>query len=148
MPLIFVDTDNSNLKDKLYNGNKAGQSAAAKAEGKMQAVVKRIIDKAAGFTTTKFDHAKGYVIRLEISKLEVNEADHKTKCSLSGSIVNYPKTVNLKGAKADKMLSTGWSGSAWADGTSEGSLLDCVESIAESMMAKAVPIMRADFLKR
>lgn len=87
MPSIFVGTDNSDPKDKLYNGLKAGQSAA-KAEGKMQAVMKRIIDKAAGFTTTKFDNAKGYVISLEISKLEV--ANHQTKCSLSGSIVRYP----------------------------------------------------------
>jgi hypothetical protein len=145
MPAIFVDTDNSNATAKLYNGLKAGQSAA-KAEGKMQAVVKRIVDKAAGFTTTKVGNPKGYVIRLEISKLEV--ADHKTKCSLSGSIVRYPKGVTMKGAAGEEMLSTGWGGSAMADGTSEGSLLDCVEAVAESMMAKAVPIMSNDFLKR
>jgi hypothetical protein len=146
MPLIFVDTDNSNLKDKLYNGKKAGASAGPKAEAKMQAVVKRIIDKSAGFTTAKFANAKGYAIRLEISKLEV--ADHKTECSLSGSIVRYPKLVTKRGAKGDDMLSLGWKGSAAADGTSEGALLDCVEAIAESMMAKGIPIMRADFLKR
>lgn len=145
MPPIFVNTDNSDPKDKLYNGAKAGPSAA-KAEGKMQAVVKRIIDKAAGFTTTKFADAKGYAVRLEISKLEV--ADYKTKCSLSGSIVRYPKGVNKTGAKGDEMLSLGWGGSATADGTSEGSLLDCVESIAESMMAKGVPVMSTDYLKR
>jgi hypothetical protein len=145
MPLIFVDTDNSDPKDKLYNGLKAGQSAA-KAEGKMQAVVKRIIDKAPGFTITKFANAKGYAIRLEISKLEV--ADHKTKCSLSGSIVRYPKGVTKKGAKGDEMLSTGWGGSATADGTSEGSLLDCVEAITESMLAKGIPVMSADYPKR
>lgn len=142
---IFVDTNNTDPSGKLYNGSKAGQSAA-KAEGKMQAVVKKIIDKAAGFTTAKMGDSKGYVVRLEISKLEV--ADHKTKCSLSGSIVRYPKGVTMKGAKGEEMLSTGWGGSATADGTSEGSLLDCVESIAESMMAKAVPIMSADYLKR
>jgi hypothetical protein len=145
MPPIFVDTDNSNPKDKLYNGSKAGQSAA-KAEVKMQAVVKRVIDKAAGFTTTRSGNAKGYAIRLEISKLEV--ADHKTKCTLSGSIVRYPKTVTMKGAKGDEMLSLGWGGSATADGTSEGSLLDCVEAIAESMLPKSVAVMSADFLKR
>jgi len=145
MPPIFVDTDNSNTKDKLYDGSKAGQ-AAAKVEGKMQAVVKRVIDKAAGFTTTKSSNAKGYVIRLEISKLEI--ADHKTKCSLSGAIVKYPKIVTHTGAKGDAMLSTGWSGSATADGTTEASLLDCVEAIAESMVPRSVPIMSADYLKR
>ena len=145
MPAIFVDTDNSNPKEKLYNGVKAGQSAA-KVEDKMQAVVKKIIDKAAGFTTTKFNNAKGYVIRLEISKLEV--ANHKTKCTLSGSIVRYPKGVTKKGAKGDEMLSLGWGGSATADGTSEGSLLDCVEAVAESMVPKSLPVMTADYPKR
>ena len=145
MPQIFVDTDNSNTKDKLYNGSKAGQSAA-KAEEKMQAVVKKTIDKAAGFTTTKSDNSTGYVIRLEISKLEV--ADHKTKCTLSGSIVRYPKGATKSRGKGDVMLTSGWNGSATADGTSEGSLLDCVEAVAESMMTKAVPIMSADYLKR
>src|SRR5262245_19430905 len=120
MPAIFVDTDNSNSKDKLYNGSKAGQSAS-KAEGSMHAVVKRIIDKAPGFTTVKDANSKGYSIRLEITKLDV--ADHKTKCTLAGSIVRYPKGVTKKGAKGDEMLSLGWGGSAMADGTSEGSLL-------------------------
>jgi hypothetical protein len=145
MASIFVDTDNSDPKNKLYNGSKAGNSSA-KVEGKLQAVVKRIIDKTAGFSTVKVANAKGYTIRLEISKLEV--ADHKTKCSLAGSIVRYPKGVTMKGAKGDEMLSLGWGGSATADGTTEGSLLDCVEAVAESMMAKGVPIMSADFMKR
>jgi hypothetical protein len=142
---IFVDTDNSDAKNKLYDGSKAG-SSAAKAEGKMQAVVKKIIEKAAGFTTTKMGNAKGYTIRLEISKLEV--ADRKTKCSLSGSILRYPKNVTMKRGKGDEMVSLGWGGNAAADGTSEASLLDCVEAITESMMAKGVPTMTADFAKR
>jgi len=145
MSLIFVDTDNTNVTSKLYKGAKAGQ-AAAKAEGKMQTVVKRIIDKAAGFTTTKFDKAKGYAIRLEVSK--VDTANHKTNCSLSGSIVRYPPTATLKRGAGEEMVSTSMSGSATADGTSEGSLLDAIEAIAESLVTKSVPIMRADYLKR
>jgi hypothetical protein len=142
---IFVDTDNSDPKNKLYNGSKAGQ-AAAKVEAKMQSVVKGILDKTAGYTTAKMGDPKGYTIRLEISKLDT--ADHKTKCSLSGSIVRYPKGVTMKGAKGDEMLSLGWSGSAEATGTTDGSLLDCVEAIIESMMKKGIPIMTADFPKR
>jgi hypothetical protein len=145
MPAIFVDTDNNDPNKKLYNGLKAG-SSAAKAEGKMQAVVKRLIDKAAGFTTTKFDKAKGYAIRLEVSKVEV--ADHKTTCRLSGSIVRYPPTVTMKRGAGEKMVSTSMSSGATADGTSEGSLLDAVEAIAESLVTQSLPIMRADFLKR
>lgn len=141
---IFVDTDHG-PSNKLYNGSKAG-SSASKAEGKMQAVVKKIIDKTAGFTTVKDASAKGYTVRLEIAKLEV--ADHKTKCTLSGSIVRYPKGVTMQGAKGDEMLSLGWGGSATADGTNEGALLDCVEAVAESMIGKGVPVMRSDMLKR
>jgi len=142
---IFVDTDNSDPKNKLYNGSKAGNSAA-KVEAKMQSVVKKILDKTPGFTTTKMGNAKGYTIRLEISKLDT--ANHKTKCSLSGSIVRYPKGVTMKGAKGDEMLSLGWSGSAEADGTSEGSLLDCVEAITESMMKNGIRTMNADWAKQ
>ncbi|MGH7580585.1 MAG: hypothetical protein ACREM9_10470 [Gemmatimonadales bacterium] len=145
MAQIFVDTDNSNAGSKLFKAPLAGQ-AAGKAEAKMQAVVKRIIDKSAGFTTTKFDKAKGYAIRLQVSKLDV--ANHKTNCSLSGSIVRYPPTVTMKRGAGEEMVSTSMSGSATADGTSEGSLLDAVEAIAESLVTKSVPIMRADFLKR
>jgi hypothetical protein len=145
MSLIFVDTNNSNAKNKLYNGAKAGSSAAT-AEGKMQTVVTRIIDKAAGFTTTKFDKAKGYAIRLEVAKVDV--ADHKTKCSLSGSIVRYPPTATLNRGQGEEMVSTSMSGGATADGTSEASLLDAIEAVAESLVTKSIPIMRADYLKR
>ena len=144
MALIFVDTDHG-LKNKLYNAVKAGKSAAT-AEGKMQQVVKRVIDKAAGFTTKKSDQAKGYATRLKVSKVEI--VGHQTKCSLSGSIVRYPPTVTKKGDKGEEMVSTSMTGSATADGTSEGSLLDCIEAIAESLVSKSVPIMKADYLKR
>jgi hypothetical protein len=113
----------------------------------MQATVKKILDKTAGFTTTKIANAKGYTIRMEVSKLDVGGGS--TKCSLSGSIVRYPKGVTMKGGKGDEMLSLGWSGSGEASGTSEGSLLDCVEAVAESMMTKnGIPTMNNDFLKR
>jgi hypothetical protein len=63
----------------------------------MQKVVKRVIDKAPGFTTTEFDKAKGYAIRLMVSQVEI--ARHQTKCSRSGSIVRYPPSVTMKGEK-------------------------------------------------
>ena len=55
-----------------------------------------------------------------------------TKCTLSGSIARYPKGVTMQGAKGDEMLSLGWGGSATADGTNQGALLDCVEAVAEA----------------
>lgn len=145
MPPIFVDTDNSDPSKKLYKGLNAGKSAAT-AEAKMQAVVKRIVDKAAGFTTTKFDKAKGYALRLEVSK--VDTAGHRTSCTLSGSIVRYPPTVTMKRGTGEEMVTTNMSSGATADGTSEGSLLDAIEAIAENLVTKSVPIMRADYLKR
>lgn len=145
MPLIFVDTDNTDLKNKLFNGLKAGKSAA-KAEEKMQKVVKKIIDKTAGFTTSKSENAKGYAIRLTVSKVEAG--GHKTKCSLSGSIVRYPPTVTMKGDKGEEMVSTSMTGNGTVDGTSEGAVLDCIEAIAEDLVTKSVPIMRTDYVKR
>jgi hypothetical protein len=145
MPLIFVDTSNTDPKRKLFNGLKAGNSAA-KAEEKMQKAVKRIIDKAAGFTTTKAENAKGYAIRLTVSKVEA--AAHQTKCSLSGSIVRYPPAVTMKGDKGEEMVSTSMTGNGTVDGTSEGAVLDCIEAIAEELATKSVPIMRTDFVKR
>jgi len=134
---IFVDTD-----IKLYKGSKAGNSAPA-AAGKMQKVVKGIIDKAAGFTTKKTDPVKGYKIRLEVSK--VVQISGKTQCSLSGSIVRYSADSN--GEEKEEMLSTGMNGNATADGISDASLLDCIEAIAENLASKSVPIMRADIVK-
>jgi len=144
MPPIYVETDNSNAKAKLYDASKAGQ-AATKAEGKIQAVVKKILDKDPGFTTIKSNGAKGYVVKLKLSKLEVE--NYKTKCTLTGEIVRYPKAPSNKG-KGDEMVSLGWHGSATADGTSEGSLVDCVEAIAEGMMPAGIKAMNTDFLRR
>ncbi|MGN6393630.1 MAG: hypothetical protein ACTHM9_15490 [Gemmatimonadales bacterium] len=146
MPNIFVDTAHGPT-NKLYDGSKAG-AASGKAEAKMQAVVKDQIDHAAGFTTVKDANAKGYIVRLEISKVEI--ADHKTKCKMSGSITRYPKGVAMGGAgKGDEMVSLGWGGSAMADGTNESAMLDCVEAITEDMLKKTgINAMRTDFAKR
>lgn len=140
---IYIDTDNSNHKAKLYNASKAG-TAATKVEAKMQAVVKKAVEKA-GFTTAKVPNAKGYSIRLEISNIEVGS---DTKCSLKGSIVRYPRTMTHSQGAGEEMLSVGWGGKATATGTGEGAIIDCVEAIAEDMMAKGVPVMNSDFMKR
>lgn len=146
MPPIFVDTDNSNAKAKLYNGSVAGQSAD-KAEAKMQAIVRATVGKAAGFTTTKSGEAKGYIIRIAITKIE--KPGHETQCTLSGSIVRYPKGVTKSRGAGEEMVNTGtWGNTATASGTSESSLLDCVEAVTESMMKSGIPAMSRDFLKR
>lgn len=146
MPPIFVDVDNSNAQAKLYNGKIAGDSAD-KAEAKMQSVVKKLVEKAPGFTTTKAGSPKGYTIRIAITKIE--RPGHETTCSLSGSIVRYPKGVTMKQGSGEEMVNVGpWGNSATASGTSEGSLLDCVEAVTESMMKSGIGAMNRDFLKR
>jgi len=146
MPAIFVDTAHGPT-NKLYDGSKAGASSG-KAEAKMQAVVKRIIDKTAGFTTVKDANSKGYTVRLEISTLEV--ANRETKCKMSGSITRYPRGVAVGGSgKGDEMVSLGWSGHATATGTDESAMLDCVDAITESMLTKnGISAMRNDMTKR
>jgi hypothetical protein len=140
---IYVNTDNTDTYDKTFNGLRAGK-AQAKAEEKMQNAVKRIVDKANGFTTKTA--GKGYTIKLKIGKVEI--AGSKTKCSLTGFAVRYPPEVNKKGEKSE-VLATGMiAGNAMADGTSDAALLDCVDSIAEDMAGKAIPAMREDMLRR
>ena len=52
MSLIFVNTDNTNFKDKVFVAQLAGENAKA-AEDAMQKIVVKIVGKNAGFTTLK-----------------------------------------------------------------------------------------------
>ena len=63
MALIYVNTDNTNAADKLFNGSKAGEEAKA-VEDVMQKVVVNIVGKNSGFTTTRIANPKGYSIKL------------------------------------------------------------------------------------
>jgi hypothetical protein len=142
-PLIFINTDNTDPKDKLYKGIKAG---GAKAEETMEKTVEKIIDKEAGFTTSSYDNAKGYTIRLTVSSVDIGE--HNVKCELSGAIEIYPPGTTMKRGKGVEMLSTSMTGHASADGTTERSILDCIEAVTESLTNKAIPIMKNDFSRR
>jgi hypothetical protein len=146
MSVIFVNTDNTNLANKLFNGSKAGAEAKA-VEDIMQKVVIKIVGKQAGFTTVKTPNPKGYSIKLEIAKLE--KTQHETSCSLKGELVRYPNsfTVSKKGGAAT-MVSTSFTGSAKAQGMGKFAVADCVEAIVESMIPKAIPAMRQDMLQR
>ncbi len=144
MPLIFVNTDN-NPKDKIYIASSAGKSAM-KAEEKMQQAVKRVVDKAPGFTAVKDGKSRGYTIRLKVAKVTV--ADHKTKCELTGELIRYPETGPNKKNGDGAAVGFNFRGSAAATGTDERSLLDCVEAVAEDMVQKAIPGMRSDMANR
>ena len=140
-PLIFINTDNSDSQDKLYRATKAG---GAKAEELIQKTIKKIVDKAPGFTTNTSDNAKGYTIRLTVA--EVDASGPNVKCSMSGAIKFYPPVATTKRGKGTEMLSTGMTGRASASGST--AVLDCVEAITEDLTNKAIPIMKANFTDR
>src|SRR6478735_4492073 len=145
MSQIFVNTDNSDPKAKIFVATNAGRYAAS-AEAKMEAVVDKIIEKTPGFTTTGDDKAKGYTIRLKVAKVTVG--NQSTKCDITGELVRFPDTESKTGGKGAQMVSTGFTGSANATATNENSLLDCVEAVTEGMVAKAIPAMRSDMSNR
>jgi len=140
-PLIFINTDNSDPHDKIYQATKAG---GAKAEAIIQTTIKKIIDDAAGFTTNTSDNAKGYTIRLTVS--EIDATGPNVKCAMTGAIEFYPPVAIKKGGKGTEMLSTGMTGHANATGST--AVLDCVQAITENLTNKAIPIMKANFADR
>lgn len=146
MSAIFVNTDNTNPKEKLYNGKMAGIEAKA-VEDLMQKVVIKIVGKNPGFTTAKLPNPKGYSIKLEISKLQ--QTAHEVSCSIRGELARYPNSFSVaKKGGAGSMVSTSFNGSAKATGSGKFAVIDCVEAIAEDMVAKAIPAMRQDMLQR
>lgn len=147
MPTIFVDTDNSSPdpKMKLYRGEGAG-AAQFKAEDKIQKTVRKVLDKAADFTWTKFENAKGYSLRLSVAKVDVVKPD--TKCSMTGEILLYPRQKTMKQGEGEEMVALRITGSATASGTGERSILDAVEAICEDLVPKTLKTMRDDYGKR
>lgn len=143
MPLIFVNTDNTNPKEKMFNGALAKENAAA-VEKKMQDMVVKVLSKTPGFTTNTMPNPKGYSIKLKLAKLESTQ--HETKCTITGELLRYPNTYSVKGSGAG-MVSTSFNGSAAATGMGKYAVTECVEAIAESMIGKAIPAMRIDITK-
>ena len=102
MPKIFVNTDNSNPKAKIYEAGKVGKSAAA-AEKKMQEVVTAVVGKAPDFISDKSAVGKGYTIRVKVTKVET--AGSQTTYTVHPEIVRFPSSSG-KGGKGEEMVST------------------------------------------
>ncbi len=145
MPPIYVHADNSDPKNKVFIASLAGKSAQA-AETKMQSTLVKMIGKNAGFTTNKIANPKGYMVVLKVEKLDASNG--QTKCEIKGSIERYPPTVTKSGASGTAMVTTAMSGKATASGADEQAIIDCVEAITESLVAKSMPVMTADMTKR
>jgi hypothetical protein len=151
MPPIFINTDNSDKKHKIYIANAVGEGLG-EAEDKMQAMVIKAFEKASEFTTNKIDNPKGYTLVFKVTKFDT--ADHETSCTINGQILQYPAVTYSKAKGSSKndavivMTSGNWSGSATASGKGKRAMLDCVEAIMESMVPKSIPVMKSDMTRR
>jgi hypothetical protein len=145
MPIIFVNTDNSNHRSKIYKADKVGKSALA-AEKKMHDVVTALVGKTPGFTTSKSVAKKGYTIRIEVTHVVTSGAE-KTY-TLHPEIVRFPSSAG-KGGKGAEMVSTRTKDpTITVQGTSEGLLLDGIEAVTENIVTKSLPLMRIDMARR
>jgi hypothetical protein len=144
MSLIFINTDNSNPKDKIYVAS--ASKSPIKAEARMQKGVRAAVKDSSGFTTEKTEDARGYTIRLKFVKATV--ADQKTKCELSGELIRYPESGPKMKPGDGTSVGFNFTGKGAVGGTDEGALLDCIEGVAKDMVLKAVPGMKSDMANR
>jgi hypothetical protein len=145
MPKIFVNTDNSNSKAKIYEAGKVGKSAAA-AEKKMQEVVTALVTKEPDFVSDKSAIGKGYTIRIKVTKAEA--AGGTTTYTVHPEIVRFPSSSG-KGGKGEEMVSTLTKDpTIQVQGNSEALLLEGVEAVTENIVKKCLPLMRVDMTKR
>jgi len=145
MPKIFVNTDNSNPKAKIYEAGKVGKSAAA-AEKKMQEVVTAVVGKAPDFVSDKSAVGKGYTIRIKVTKVET--AGSQTTYTVHPEIARFPSSSG-KGGKGEEMVSTLTKDpTIGVQGHSEALLLDGIEAVTENIVTKSLPLMRTDMMKR
>lgn len=146
MPKIYVNTDNSNPRAKIYEAGKMGKSAAA-AEKKMQDVVRALIDKEADFVWDKSAVGKGYTIKIKVTNAKT--ASGTTTYTVHYEVVRFPLGTGKGGSKGEFMVSTTTKDlEIQVQGNSEAMLLDGVESVTENIMKKCFPAMRVDMTNR
>ncbi len=145
MPPIFINTNNSDKKHRIYVGDKAG-SAAVPAEDKIKEMVIKIIANEATFTTNNITDPKGYTLFFEVS--EFSGSGGSVDCKITGEILRYPSSATKgHGAKAEKVMVSGeWSGKAQVSG--RDALAQAIEAIMEKIVPKSFAVMTADMARR
>jgi hypothetical protein len=140
---IYVNTDNSNPKKKLFNASAVSNAAAV--EKKMQEVVVETIrdDAGADFNTDK--PGKGYSLRMKV----VAEKDGRaTTYSVTIEILRYPPEA-AKGGKGEAMVPiTVKLGRATLEGASEADLLDAIAQLTKKNVKAAIGPMTIDMTRR
>ncbi len=146
MPKIYVNTDNSNPRAKIYEAGKMGKSAAA-AEKKMQEVIRAMVTKEADFVSDKAAVGKGYTIKIKVTN--ATAAGGTTTYTVHYEVVRFPSGTGKGGSKGEFMVSTRTKDlEIQVQGNSEDLLLEGVESVAENIMTKCFPVMRVDMTNR
>jgi hypothetical protein len=127
MPPIYINTDNSDKKHKIYIANAVGEGLG-EAEDKMQVMVVKAFEKASEFTTNKIDNPKGYTLVFKVTKFD--GGDHETSCTIQGTILQYPAVKYSKAKESKKddavmvMVGGDWKGSATASGRGKRAMID------------------------
>ena len=144
---IFINTDNSDKKNKIYNANLTGP-AVDDAETKIKEMVIKAFKNKADFTTDPVENPKGYTIMLKVTTFKVSGGD--TNCIITGEILRYPHTMSKKkGAGYEKVfMNQEWTGKAAASGKGTKPVVQCVEIITETMVPKSFEVMKSDMTRR
>src|SRR4051794_21266438 len=106
MAPIYINTDNSDKKNKIYIATKVGSAVVDAAESKMQDMVVAAFVKQPDFTTADVKNPKGYTLVFQVT--EFSGSDNDATCKITGEILRYPpeKTKN-KGTGAEKVMFSG-----------------------------------------
>jgi hypothetical protein len=146
MPKIYVNTDNSNPRAKIYEASKVGKSAAA-AEQKMQETVRAMITKEADFVSDKSAVGPGYTIRIKVTNAVASGGT--TTYTVHYEVVRFPVGTGKGGGKGEFMVSTRTKDlEIQVQGNSQGMLLDGVEMVTQNIMKACFPMMRVDMTNR
>jgi hypothetical protein len=144
MPPIFINTDNSNKKKRIYIGDKAG-GASADVEDKIRAQILKIIEPKSEFTTNKIDDAKGYTLFCEVTEFGASGGDKSIKIVIE--IIRFPASYSKKGPKGEKVMTNGELSGKGA-GSGRSGLSDAIELIMQTIVPKTFPVMIADMARR
>jgi len=141
---IFVNTDNSDPKKKLFNASATGSAAAI--EKKMEEVVIETIrnDAGADFNTDK--KGKGYSLRMTVVAEKEGRA---TTYTVKIEILRYPPEKAKRGKGEAIVPITVEPGHATLTGTtSEADVVDAIAQLTKSNVKAAIGPMTIDMTRR
>jgi hypothetical protein len=134
---IYVNTDNSNRKKKLYDATKLGNAAAV--EKKMREVVVETLRDTSDFITDK--PGKGYSLRM---KVLAQKEGRTTTYTVTIEIIRYPPA----GKGEEFVPIRAKPGSAAVQGGSDADIVDAIAQLTKSNVKASLGVMRIDMTRR